>query len=284
MLRIMSRSSISVRTLKIIQPQIGCSIRALNNSSKNNMASEATDAPPAQAKAPLNKTFSIYRWDPDTPSKKPYLQDYTLDINSCGPMILDALIKIKNEIDPTLTFRRSCREGICGSCAMNIDGCNTLACIAKIERTNSKAKIYPLPHLYIVKDLVPDLTNFYKQYKSIEPYLKKKKPLPADARENLQTISDRKKLDGLYECILCACCSTSCPSYWWNQDQYLGPAVLMQAYRWMADSRDEYGDERREKLENPFSMYRCHTIMNCAKTCPKGLNPGLAIAKIKKMM
>jgi len=171
----MSRSSISVRTLKIIQPQIGCSIRALNNSSKNNMASEATDAPPAQAKAPLNKTFSIYRWDPDTPSKKPYLQDYTLDINSCGPMILDALIKIKNEIDPTLTFRRSCREGICGSCAMNIDGCNTLACIAKIERTNSKAKIYPLPHLYIVKDLVPDLTNFYKQYKSIEPYLKKKR-------------------------------------------------------------------------------------------------------------
>lgn len=248
------------------------------------MASEAPQTPKPTAKAPHNKTFSIYRWDPDTPTKKPFLQDYSVDLNSCGPMVLDALIKIKNEMDPTLTFRRSCREGICGSCAMNINGCNTLACIAKIDRTQSKLKVYPLPHMYIVKDLVPDMTNFYKQYKSIEPYLKKKKPLAPDARENLQTISDRKKLDGLYECILCACCSTSCPSYWWNQDQYLGPAVLMQAYRWMADSRDEFGDERREKLENPFSLYRCHTIMNCAKTCPKGLNPGLAIAEIKKLM
>lgn len=267
-----------------IKSNVGINSRAINTSSKASMAAEKAQEKAPTAKAPLNKTFSIYRWDPDTPSKKPYLQDYTIDINSCGPMMLDALVKIKNELDPTLTFRRSCREGICGSCAMNIDGCNTLACIAKISRDNSKAKVYPLPHMYIVKDLVPDLTNFYKQYKSIEPYLKKKTPLAADAKENLQTISDRKKLDGLYECILCACCSTSCPSYWWNQDQYLGPAVLMQAYRWMADSRDEFGDERREKLQNPFSLYRCHTIMNCAKTCPKGLNPGLAIAKIKKMM
>ncbi|TPX40617.1 succinate dehydrogenase [Synchytrium endobioticum] len=235
------------------------------------------------AKPALLKSFQIYRWNPDQPQEKPRLQEYKVDINTCGPMVLDALIKIKNEIDPTLTFRRSCREGICGSCAMNINGGNTLACIAKIDRDTSKqVKIYPLPHMYIVKDLVPDLTNFYKQYKSIEPYLKQK--TPPTARENLQSIADRKKLDGLYECILCACCSTSCPSYWWNQDKYLGPAVLMQAYRWMIDSRDQFGAERRAALQDPFSVYRCHTIMNCARTCPKGLNPGLAIAEIKKMM
>ncbi|KAJ1973467.1 succinate dehydrogenase complex, subunit B [Dimargaris xerosporica] len=167
---------------------------------------------------------------------------------------------------------------------MNINGVNTLACLCKIERSAShKDKIYPLPHMYVIKDLVPDMTYFYKQYKSIEPYLQYKNPPPAD-RENLQTIEDRKKLDGLYECILCACCSTSCPSYWWNQEEYLGPAVLMQAYRWMADSRDQFGSKRREKLQNPYSVYRCHTIMNCAKTCPKGLNPGRAIAQIKKDM
>lgn len=204
-------------------------------------------------------------------------------MNDCGPMMLDALIKIKNEIDPTLTFRRSCREGICGSCAMNINGCNTLACLCKIEKDEKPSKVYPLPQMYVVKDLVPDLTHFYAQYKSIEPYLKRRNQ-PADGKENLQSIADRKKLDGLYECILCACCSTSCPSYWWNQDEYLGPAVLMQAYRWMIDSRDEFREERMAKLENPFSLYRCHTIMNCSKTCPKGLNPGLAIARIKKMM
>ncbi|KAI9292611.1 succinate dehydrogenase and fumarate r [Neoconidiobolus thromboides FSU 785] len=258
--------------------------RSITSSSSKAMASEATNVKEVKAKAPMNKTFAIYRWDPENPSAKPRLQEYKVDINSCGPMVLDALIKIKNEVDPTLTFRRSCREGICGSCAMNINGSNTLACICKIDRNESNMKIYPLPHMYIVKDLVPDLNNFYKQYKSIKPYLQKKKEYPEGARENLQTIADRKKLDGLYECILCACCSTSCPSYWWNQDVYLGPAALMQAYRWMADSRDEFGDERRAQLENPFSMYRCHTIMNCAKTCPKGLNPGLAIAKIKKMM
>ncbi|ORX89895.1 succinate dehydrogenase iron-sulfur protein [Basidiobolus meristosporus CBS 931.73] len=252
------------------------------------IAPQASEETPATKKEPLLKTFSIYRWhfqNPDEPTEKPKLQEYTIDINTCGPMVLDALLKIKNEIDPTLTFRRSCREGICGSCAMNIAGSNTLACICKIEREEKKdVKIYPLPHMYVVKDLVPDLTNFYKQYKSIEPYLKQKNTRTVDDRENLQSIEDRKKLDGLYECILCACCSTSCPSYWWNQDEYLGPAVLMQAYRWMIDSRDEFGPERREKLQNPFSMYRCHTIMNCARTCPKGLNPGRAIAEIKKMM
>ncbi|EIM83774.1 succinate dehydrogenase and fumarate r [Stereum hirsutum FP-91666 SS1] len=230
-------------------------------------------------KPALNKQFKIYRWNPDEPAKKPELQTYNINLNECGPMVLDALIKIKNEIDPTLTFRRSCREGICGSCAMNIDGQNTLACLCRIDRSPKDSKIYPLPHMYVVKDLVPDLTLFYKQYKSIEPYLQNDNP-PAEG-EFLQSQEDRRKLDGMYECILCACCSTSCPSYWWNQDEYLGPATLMQAYRWIADSRDSYGAQRKEKLQNELSLYRCHTIFNCARTCPKGLNPAAAIAKIK---
>ncbi|KAK6536155.1 succinate dehydrogenase complex, subunit B [Arthrobotrys megalospora] len=235
-------------------------------------------------KEPLIKKFSIYRWSPDEPTKKPQMQEYTLDLNETGPMVLDALIKIKNEMDPTLTFRRSCREGICGSCAMNIEGTNTLACLSRINRdASSTTRIYPLPHMYVVKDLVPDLTNFYKQYKSIKPYLQSKEPAP-NGKEFLQSKEDRKKLDGLYECILCACCSTSCPSYWWNQEEYLGPAVLMQAYRWLADSRDQMSGQRRDMLDNSMSLYRCHTIMNCARTCPKGLNPGLAIAKIKMLM
>lgn len=191
-------------------------------------------------------------------------------------------MKIKNEVDPTLTFRRSCREGICGSCAMNIDGQNTLACTCKITE-NNVTKLYPLPHMYVVKDLVPDLANFYQQYRAIQPWLQQKNP-PSTGKENLQSIKDRKRLDGLYECILCACCSTSCPSYWWNSDQYLGPAALLAAHRWMSDSRDEMGKERRAKLQNPFSVYRCHTIMNCTKTCPKGLNPAKAIASIKQQM
>ena len=195
-------------------------------------------------------------------------------------MVLDAIIKIKNEVDPTLTFRRSCREGICGSCAMNIDGTNTLACLKRIEKDSSPMKIYPLPHMYVIKDIVPDMTQFYKQYKAIQPYLQADAP-PADGREHLQSKEDRLKLDGMYECILCACCSTACPSYWWNQDEYLGPAVLMQAYRWIADSRDARTAERLEKLQNPFSVYRCHTIFNCTKTCPKGLNPAKAIAELK---
>ncbi|EJD41865.1 succinate dehydrogenase iron-sulfur subunit [Auricularia subglabra TFB-10046 SS5] len=234
-------------------------------------------------KQPLVKEFKIYRWNPDEPDKKPHLQSYKVDLNQCGPMVLDALIKIKNEVDPTLTFRRSCREGICGSCAMNINGQNTLACLCRIDRNPSKdSKIYPLPHMYIVKDLVPDLTQFYKQYKSIEPWLQNDNP-PAD-REHLQSQEDRKKLDGMYECILCACCSTSCPSYWWNQDEYLGPAALMQAYRWMADSRDTAEAARKEKMQNTLSLYRCHTIFNCSRTCPKSLNPAEAIAKMKLEM
>ncbi|XP_065099188.1 succinate dehydrogenase [ubiquinone] iron-sulfur subunit, mitochondrial [Paramisgurnus dabryanus] len=233
---------------------------------------------------PRIKKFQIYRWDPDKTGDKPHMQTYEIDLNTCGPMVLDALIKIKNEMDPTLTFRRSCREGICGSCAMNINGGNTLACLNKIDTNTSKvSKIYPLPHMYVVKDLVPDMSNFYAQYKSIEPYLKKKDE-SKQGQQYLQSMEDREKLDGLYECILCACCSTSCPSYWWNGDKYLGPAVLMQAYRWMIDSRDDYTEERLAKLQDPFSLYRCHTIMNCTKTCPKGLNPGKAIAQIKKMM
>lgn len=230
------------------------------------------------------KTFKIYRWNPDTPAEKPKLQSYQVDLDDCGPMVLDALLKIKNEQDGTLTLRRSCREGICGSCAMNIGGRNTLACICKIDPDHSKElKVYPLPHMYVVKDLVPDLTNFYKQYKSIQPYLQRKS-YPENGKEILQSIEDRKKLDGLYECILCACCSTSCPSYWWNQEEYLGPAVLMQAYRWLIDSRDQGSSIRKAMLQNSMSLYRCHTIMNCSKTCPKGLNPGKAIAEIKKAL
>ena len=231
---------------------------------------------------PLMKKFKIYRWDPDTPEVKPKLKEYEVDMNDCGPMVLDALIKIKNEQDPTLTFRRSCREGICGSCAMNINGENTLACLCKVDKTSSKPeKLYPLPHMWVVRDLVPDPTHFYQQYKAIEPYLQRS-TFPADGKEIVQSIEDRAKLDGLYECILCACCSTSCPSYWWNQQEYLGPAVLMQAYRWMVDSRDEATEKRETMLQNSMTLYRCHTIMNCTRTCPKGLNPGWAIAEIKK--
>uniref|UniRef100_A0A6B2EJD2 Succinate dehydrogenase [ubiquinone] iron-sulfur subunit, mitochondrial n=1 Tax=Phlebotomus kandelakii TaxID=1109342 RepID=A0A6B2EJD2_9DIPT len=240
----------------------------------------------SQATGAKVKEFQVYRWNPDESSKKPYMQTYKVDLKECGPMILDALIKIKNEMDPTLTFRRSCREGICGSCAMNIGGTNTLACISKIDRDTSKpAKIYPLPHMYVVKDLVPDMNNFYKQYQSIQPWLQRKdsSEKKGDA-QYLQSVDDRAKLDGLYECIMCACCSTSCPSYWWNSDKYLGPAVLMQAYRWIIDSRDEKTEERLDRLRDPFSVYRCHTIMNCSRTCPKGLNPGQSIAEIKKLM
>lgn len=226
------------------------------------------------------KTFKIYRYDPDTGSK-PELQSYDVDLDECGPMVLDALIKIKNELDSTLTFRRSCREGICGSCAMNIDGKNTLACLAHIEVGEEDTKIYPLPHMHVVKDLVPDMSNFYAQYKSIKPWLHTEEENKT-GQEWLQTMDDRKKLDGMYECILCACCSTSCPSYWWNSDKYLGPAVLMQAYRWVEDSRDSHTKERLDALNDSFKLFRCHTIMNCSKTCPKGLNPGKAVAHLKK--
>jgi succinate dehydrogenase / fumarate reductase iron-sulfur subunit len=237
---------------------------------------------PAKAGASKVRRFKIYRWNPDDGSKPRY-DTYEVDLAACGPMVLDALIKIKNEVDPTLTFRRSCREGICGSCAMNIGGRNTLACTCDIADFTGEVRVTPLPHLPVVKDLVPDLTTFYAQYASIQPWLKSKSPLPPD-RELLQSPEERKELDGLYECILCACCSTACPSYWWNGDRYLGPAILLQAYRWLADSRDEATGERLDDLEDPFRLYRCHTIMNCAKVCPKGLNPAKAIAEIKKMM
>jgi succinate dehydrogenase / fumarate reductase iron-sulfur subunit len=237
---------------------------------------------PAAAGAKRVRYFKIYRWNPED-GQNPRLDTYQVDLDQCGPMVLDALIKIKNEIDTTLTFRRSCREGICGSCAMNIDGTNTLACLKAIDEVKGDVKIYPLPHMEVVKDLVPDLNRIYAQYRMIEPWLKADSPPPPD-RERRQSVEERAKLDGLWECILCFCCSTACPSYWWNGDRYLGPAILLQAYRWLADSRDEHTGERLDALEDPFRLYRCHTIMNCTRTCPKGLNPAKAIGEIKKMM
>ena len=227
------------------------------------------------------REYRIYRWSPDD-GENPSIDTYFVDMDDCGPMVLDALLWIKNKVDPTLTLRRSCREGICGSCAMNIDGSNTLACTKGCDDIDGAVKVYPLPHMQVVKDLVPDLTTFYAQHASIQPYLQTVSPEPA--KEWRQSHDDRQKLDGLYECILCACCSAACPSYWWNGERYLGPAVLLQAYRWLIDSRDEATGERLDNLEDPFRLYRCHTIMNCTQTCPKGLNPAKAIAEIKKMM
>ncbi len=227
------------------------------------------------------REYRIYRWNPDD-GDNPRLDTYHVDLGDCGPMVLDGLIWIKNKIDPTLTFRRSCREGVCGSCAMNIDGTNTLACTKDMKDIKGEVKIYPLPHMPVVKDLVPDLTEFYAQQASIKPWLQTQSVTPE--KEWKQSHDDRVKLDGLYECIMCACCSTSCPSYWWNSDRFLGPAALLQAYRWINDSRDEATGERLDNLEDPFRLYRCHTIMNCAKACPKSLNPSLAIAEIKKLM
>ena len=230
----------------------------------------------------LTKKLIIYRWDPEE-NENPRLDKYEVDLKNCGPMVLDALIKIKNEIDTTLTFRRSCREGVCGSCAMNIDGVNTLACLKPIEEIKKDIKIYPLPHMRVVKDLVPDLTDAYKQLESIKPWLqndeeKKEKNLS----KNIQNPEDRAKLDGSWECVLCFCCTTSCPSYWWNGDNYLGPAVLLQASRWINDTRDTKRKERLEEINDSLKLYRCHSIMNCTRSCPKGLNPAKAIADIKK--
>ena len=222
----------------------------------------------------------IYRYNPED-SENPRLDTFFVDLDKCGPMILDALIKIKNEIDPTLTFRRSCREGICGSCSMNIGGVNTLACLKGMKEFKGPIYIYPLPHLPVIKDLVPDLNQFYKQHASIKPWLETFTDEPNE--EWLQSEEDRKELDGLYECVMCACCSTSCPSYWWNGDKYLGPAALLHAYRWIIDSRDQDRKARLDDLNDSFKLYRCHTIMNCAKACPKGLNPAKAIAEIKKL-
>lgn len=228
------------------------------------------------------RRFEIYRWDPDD-GQNPRIDIYELDKDNCGTMVLDAILKIKNEIDSTLTFRRSCREGVCGSCAMTINGKNTLACTKAIDAYPDTIKIFPLPHMQVIKDLVPDMTHFYAQYASIKPWIETQTPAPSDS-ERLQSKEDRAKLDGLYECVLCACCSTSCPSYWWNSERYLGPAVLLQAYRWLVDSRDENTGARLDDLEDPFKLYRCHTIMNCTDTCPKGLNPAKAIAETKKLL
>ncbi len=247
---------------------------------KNSKVTEGK-AWPRTAHATHVTEFRVYRWNPDD-GQNPRVDTYSVDRDECGPMILDALIWIKNTIDPTLTFRRSCREGVCGSCAMNIDGVNTLACTHAIDDTKAPVRIYPLPHQPVVKDLVPDLSNFYAQYASIEPWLHTTTPAPE--KEWKQSKEDRNKLDGMYECILCACCSTSCPSYWWNSDRYLGPAALLQANRWVQDSRDEATGERLDNLEDPFRLYRCHTIMNCSKACPKGLNPAKEIAELKKAL
>ncbi len=215
----------------------------------------------------------VYR----TTKNKTHMQSFIINKEDCGPMILDALIYIKDNLDSTLGFRRSCREGICGSCAMNINGKNTLACLTPIEQKNT---LYPLPHMPIIRDLIPNMKIFYKQYASIKPWLHSNKP--KNGIEHIQSIEERKKLDGMYECILCACCSTSCPSYWWNSDEYLGPAVLMQAFRWIEDSRDETTKERIDFVNDAMKLYRCKTIMNCSNTCPKGLNPGQAIGKLKQ--
>ncbi len=222
--------------------------------------------------------LKVYRWNRESGSN-PRIDEYFINKKKFGPMILDALMYIKSYIDPSLTFRRSCREGICGSCSMNINGTNTLACLKPLP-DSKEINIYPLPHMKVLKDLVPDLTEFFEQYKSIKPWIKNGKK---NKKENIQSPEDRKKLDGLYECVLCACCSTSCPSYWWNSEKFLGPAILLQAYRFIADSRDKSQKERLEFLKDKFKLYRCHTIMNCTKTCPKNLNPAKAIANIKKL-
>lgn len=235
---------------------------------------------PSPEGAARTRRFRIYRWDPDR-GGNPRLDTFALDLDACGPMVLDALIKIKNEIDSTLTFRRSCREGVCGSCAMNIDGANHLACIRPIADSTDDVEIYPLNHMSVIKDLVVDLEPLLAQYRLIRPWLQAETPAPPDG-ERRQSIEERARIDGYWECILCFCCTGACPSWWWTGERYLGPAVLLQAYRWIAESRDEATGERLDELHDPFRLYRCHTIMNCTRTCPKGLNPGKAIGLIKK--
>lgn len=224
--------------------------------------------------------FKIYRYDPDK-DDKPYMQDISVELEESDKKLLDALVRLKAK-DDSLSFRRSCREGVCGSDAMNINGKNGLACLTSMDEIAQPVTIRPLPGLPVIRDVIVDMTQFFKQYHSIKPYLVNNDPAPE--RERLQSPEDREELNGLYECILCACCSTSCPSYWWNGERYLGPAVLLQAYRWLIDSRDEATGDRLDALEDPFKLYRCHTIMNCTQTCPKGLNPAKAIAEIKKML
>jgi succinate dehydrogenase / fumarate reductase iron-sulfur subunit len=236
---------------------------------------------PAPSGASRVRRFKIYRYEPED-GQNPHIDTFEVDLATCGPMVLDALIKIKTEVDSSLTFRRSCREGICGSCSMNIDGHNTLACTKAIEDVKGDVTIYPLPHMAVIKDLVVDFSQFWAQYESVEPWLQTYTPAPV--KERLQDPTNRAKLDGLYECILCACCSTACPSYWWNGERFLGPAALIQAYRWLVDTRDEATQHRLENLEDTYRLYRCHTIMNCTQTCPKELNPAKAIQEIKKLI
>ncbi|TXI17854.1 MAG: succinate dehydrogenase iron-sulfur subunit [Nitrosomonas sp.] len=224
--------------------------------------------------------FSIYRYDPDK-DEKPYMKDYDVQLAVTDKMLLDALLRIKS-MDDSLSLRRSCREGVCGSDAMNINGRNGLACITPISSLNEPITIRPLPGLPVIRDLVVDMTQFFQQYHSIKPYLINNDPPPET--ERLQSPEDRAALDGVYECILCACCTTSCPSFWWNPDKFVGPAGLLQAYRFLADSRDQATAERLDNLEDPYRLFRCHSIMNCVDACPKSLNPTKAIGKIKDMM
>ena len=236
------------------------------------------------ASFPRLQTFRILRYDPLS-GGKPHMEDFTVNLDECGPMILDALIHVKDRIDPSLSFRRSCREGICGSCSVNVEGKNVLACLTYIQVRKKPIDIRPLPHTYILKDLVPDLSNFYNSHRAVEPWLQRRHPQPASAKQEiLQSKQDRARLDGLYECILCACCSTACPPYWWNEESYLGPAALLQAYRWISDSRDQMTSERLAWLNDSMRLYRCHNIQNCTDACPKHLDPAGAIVKIKELL
>jgi len=225
--------------------------------------------------------FEIYRYDPDR-DERPYMQKLDVELEPTDKMLLDALVRIKNDVDDSLAIRRSCREGVCGSDAMNINGKNGLACTTNLLELKEPIVLRPLPGLPVIRDLIVDMTHFFNQYHSVRPYLINDTPPPE--RERLQTPEAREELDGLYECILCACCSTSCPSFWWNPDKYVGPAGLLQAYRFLADSRDEATGSRLDNLDDPYRLFRCHTIMNCVDVCPKGLNPALAIGKIKEML
>jgi succinate dehydrogenase / fumarate reductase, iron-sulfur subunit len=244
-------------------------------------ATESIIAPPNASQTKQSVKFSIYRYDPDKDAK-PYMQDITVELLPTDKMLLDALMRIKQVSDDSVSYRRSCREGVCGSDAMNINGKNGLACITNLRDLKQPIVLKPLPGLPVIRDLIVDMTQFFKQYHSIKPYLINDAPPPE--KERLQSPAEREELDGLYECILCACCSTSCPSFWWNPDKFVGPAGLLQAYRFIADSRDQAVSERLDNLEDPYRLFRCHTIMNCVDVCPKGLNPTRAIGKIKELM
>ena len=244
-------------------------------------APESPVVSPAAAQARRVVKFQIYRYDPDKDAK-PYMQSLEVELAPTDKMLLDALMRIKQATDDSIAFRRSCREGVCGSDAMNINGKNGLACITNLRDLREPIVLKPLPGLPVIRDLIVDMTQFFKQYHSIKPFLINDTPPPE--KERLQSPEEREELDGLYECILCACCSTSCPSFWWNPDKFVGPAGLLQAYRFIADSRDQATSERLDNLEDPYRLFRCHTIMNCVDVCPKGLNPTLAIGKIKDLM